>query len=57
MSKASDGRADSSEAALREYLDALVQANKGKPIRDATIQGCNYKARLLSAGLVGSKNR
>jgi hypothetical protein len=38
MSKVSDGSADSSEAALREYVDALVQANKGKPIRDATIK-------------------
>jgi len=38
MSKVSDGSVEISEAALREYLDALVQANKGKPIRDVTIK-------------------
>jgi hypothetical protein len=27
-----------SEAALREHLDAMVQTNKGKPIRDVTIK-------------------
>ena len=38
MIKDSDGNIESSEAALRAYLDAMVQTNKGRPIRDATIK-------------------
>jgi len=38
MNKASDGNGESSEAVLREHLEAMVQANKGKPIRDVTIK-------------------
>ena len=38
MIKDSDGNVESSEAALRAYLDAMVQTNKGRPIRDATIK-------------------
>jgi hypothetical protein len=38
MNKASDGNGESSEAALREHLEEMVQANKGRPIRDVTIK-------------------
>jgi hypothetical protein len=33
MIKVSDGNGESNEAALREHLEAMVQANKGRPIR------------------------
>lgn len=38
MIKVSAGSGEYSEAALREHLDAMVQTNKGKPIRDVTIK-------------------
>ena len=38
MIKVSAGSGECSEAALREHLDAMVQTNKGKPIRDVTVK-------------------
>ena len=38
MIKVSAGNGESSEAVLREHLDAMVQTNKGRPIRAVTIK-------------------
>jgi plasmid stability protein len=38
MIKVSAGNGESSEAVLREHLDAMVQTNKGRPIRAVAIK-------------------